>query len=93
VETNKGLRLIGGSFCFFTFTNTTGSGSIGSGSIVTGSGSGSGGVGSIGLAAWISEIWISIFDGGLIFTVFSLGGFIALSELRNSTARARALAS
>jgi len=76
--------LMGGSFCFFSFTNL-GSNGTGSGSIVTGLGSGSG-----GLAALISEIWISIFDGVLNFTVFSLGGFIAFKAFRSSTARARA---
>ena len=71
-----------GTFCLGSFTTTTGS--------VTGSSSATG---DAGLAALISEISISIFDGCLILTGLTLGCFIALRAVRSSKARARALTS
>jgi len=75
---------MGGSFCLGS-NGGTGSG-VGSGS-VKGTGS------ATGLAAWISEISISIFEGCLILTGLILGGLIAFKAFRSSTARARAFAS
>ena len=82
---------MGAFFCFFSFTSLSSNGTGCSG-CVTGC-SGAGGSGSVGLAAWISEISISILDGCLILTGFTLGGFIAFKAFRSSRARARAFAS